>query len=332
MNNLSAIFDALHSKKIFVVGDVMIDSYMWGRTDRISPEAPVPVVSITEKENRMGGAANVGLNIKAMGAEAVLCSVIGNDNYGTIFRELLVKRNMSDRGIVEAPDRPTTVKTRIIATSQHLLRVDEEISTPINQDLEKLFISHTINLIESEKPDAIIFEDYDKGNVTQNVIKSIVDKAVALNIPVLVDPKKRNFFDYQNVTLFKPNFKELTEGMKISISKNETNKVLEAANNLRQLLNAQYVMVTLSEDGVLLTDGKNVFTMSAQKHEIADVSGAGDTVISVLACCMAGGLNAQQSTVIANIAGGLVCEKVGVVPVEKAQLLKESIAYFSQNK
>lgn len=330
MNNLPVIFEALHSKKIFVVGDVMIDSYMWGRTDRISPEAPVPVVSITEKENRMGGAANVGLNIKAMGAEAVLCSVIGNDNYGAIFRELLAKRNMSDRGIVEAPERPTTVKTRIIASSQHLLRVDEEISIPINQDLEKLFISHTCNLIEREKPDAIVFEDYDKGNVTPEIIQSIVKKAVELDIPVLVDPKKRNFFDYKNVTLFKPNFKELVEGMKINISKNNMKGVEVAANNLRQQLDATYVMVTLSEAGVMLTSGDETFTMPAQKREIADVSGAGDTVISVLACCMASDLDARKSTIIANIAGGLVCEKVGVVPIDKAQLLKECLVYFSR--
>jgi len=331
MDNLAAIFETFTTKKIFVIGDVMIDSYMWGKTERISPEAPVPVVSITEKENRMGGAANVGLNIKAMGAEAVLCAVIGNDNYGSIFRELLTKRNMSDRGIVEAPNRPTTVKTRVIASSQHLLRVNEEISSPIDSALEKLFTDHTNKLIENEMPDAIVFEDYDKGNITPSVIKNIVEKAVSLNIPVLVDPKKRNFFDYKNVTLFKPNFKELVEGMKITISKNDSEKVIEAANNLRKELNAKYVMVTLSENGVLLTDGIQTFAMPAQKREIADVSGAGDTVISVLACCMAGNLDAQKSTVIANIAGGLVCEKVGVVPIEKTQLLKETTNYFQQN-
>ncbi|PLX22562.1 MAG: D-glycero-beta-D-manno-heptose-7-phosphate kinase [Salinivirgaceae bacterium] len=329
MENLEQIFKEVNSKKIMVVGDVMIDSYMWGRVDRISPEAPVPVVSVTKKENRLGGAANVGLNIKAMGAEPILCGIIGNDDQGKNFRKLLHKRNMTDLGLMPVNERPTTVKTRVIASSQHLLRVDEEISDSIQNDIARKFSDHVIEIIETQKPHVIIFEDYDKGNITPEVIHLIVDKAVELKIPVLVDPKKRNFFDYKRVTLFKPNFKELVEGMKISISKLDTEAVANAAERLREQLNAKYVMVTLSEAGVLLTNGDDKFTMPAQKREIADVSGAGDTVISVLACCMAANVDAKTSTVIANIAGGQVCEKIGVVPVEKTQLLLEAQKYFT---
>lgn len=330
MESLKDIFNSFKSKKILVIGDVMIDSYMWGKVDRISPEAPVPVVSVINKENRLGGAANVGLNIKSLGAEPILCGIIGNDDQGKNFRSLLHKRNMTDKGLLQVDERPTTVKTRVIASSQHLLRVDEEISDSIQNDVARNFANHTIDIIEKEKPHAIIFEDYDKGNITPEVIHLIVDKALALSIPVLVDPKKRNFADYKRVTLFKPNFKELVEGMKISISKLDKDAVAHAAARLREQLGAKYVMVTLSEAGVLLTNGEKEFTMSAQKREIADVSGAGDTVISVLACCMAANVSAETSTIIANIAGGLVCEKVGVVPIDKEQLLLETDKYFGK--
>jgi rfaE bifunctional protein kinase chain/domain len=330
MEKLEQIFENFKSKKIMVIGDVMIDSYMWGKVDRISPEAPVPVVSVIKKENRLGGAANVGLNIKAMGAVPLLCGIIGDDVQGKLFRNLLHKRNMTDKGLMPVNERPTTVKTRVIASSQHLLRVDEEISDAIKNDVAREFANFVVDLLTKEKPHAIIFEDYDKGTITPEVIHLVVDKANEFNIPVLVDPKKRNFFDYKRVTLFKPNFKELTEGMKISISKNDSEAIANAAERLCDQLKAKYVMVTLSEAGVLLTNGEDEFTMPAQKREIADVSGAGDTVISVLACCMAANVSAEKSTVIANIAGGLVCEKVGVVPVDKEQLFIEVDKYFSK--
>ncbi len=329
MKDLEQIFASFEQKNIFVIGDVMIDSYMWGRTDRISPEAPVPVVSITNKENRLGGAANVGLNIKAMGARPVICAIIGDDAQGQILRELLKKRDMTDVGLMETTDRPTTVKTRVIASSQHLLRVDEEKNDAIDVAIAKKFIEQTNKLIEQEKPNAIVFEDYDKGNITPEVIHSIVEKARSMKIPVLVDPKKRNFFNYKNVTLFKPNFKELVEGMKITVEKTDHKAIANAASRLREQLNAQYVMVTLSEAGVMLVNEKSLFQMPAQKREITDVSGAGDTVISVLACCMAANLDAEKSTIIANIAGGQVCEKIGVVPVDKKLLLSECIGYFN---
>lgn len=330
MDKLATVFSEFKKKKIFIIGDVMIDSYMWGDTNRISPEAPVPVVSVRDKENRLGGAANVGLNVRALGAEAVICAVIGNDIQGQNFRSLLKKRQMSDRGLMNSSIRPTTVKTRIIASSQQLLRVDEEESEALDFEVSAQFAAHTIELIREELPNAIVFEDYDKGNITPEIVYQVVSAARSLDIPVLVDPKKRNFFDFKNVTLFKPNFKELEEGLKINLQKSDSESVAKAAFQLREMLEADYVMVTLSEAGVMLVNDKNVWTMPAQKREIADVSGAGDTVISVLACCMASRLETDKSMVIANIAGGQVCEKVGVVPVEAEKLLKESEQYFKE--
>lgn len=331
MSDLKTVFDSFSTRKIFVIGDVMIDSYMWGKTNRISPEAPVPVVSIVDKENRMGGAANVGINVKSLDAEIVLCAVIGNDSYGDLFRELLKKRGMSDIGIIQSPYRPTTVKTRIIASNQHLLRVDEEESRPLSAEIESKFIKHTLDLISSHKPNAIIIEDYDKGNITPTIISEIVSKANDFNIPVLVDPKKRNFDYFKDVTIFKPNFKELVDGLKIEISKDDTKNVLKAVGDLRKKLNAKFVMTTLSDAGVVISDGENYFSMPAQKREIADVSGAGDTVISVAAVCLASGLSAFECAAISNIAGGLVCEKVGVIPVEKTLLLDECINLYGSD-
>jgi rfaE bifunctional protein kinase chain/domain len=227
-------------------------------------------------------------------------------------------------------ERKTTVKHRVIASNQHLLRVDDEISSPISAGLEQLFIEHCLKVLSEQKPDALIFEDYDKGNITPQVITQIVEYANQHNIPTLVDPKKRNFEYYKNVTLFKPNFKELVEGIKLeNLPKDNPKAIAEAANMLRNQLGASYIMVTLSEHGILITNGTNYYHMPAQKREIADVSGAGDTVISVTAVALSSGMDMESVATIANIAGGLVCEKSGVVPVDREQLLQESMEYFA---
>ena len=211
-----------------IIGDVMIDSYMWGSVDRISPEAPIPIVSVNNKDNRLGGAANVALNLISLGAQAILCSVIGNDKMGDNFIELLKKRKLTDKGILRSDDRVTTIKTRIISNSQQLLRVDEEISTPIEEDIEHQFILKIIEIIKEDKPDAIIFQDYDKGSITPVIIDEIIRNANEHDIPILVDPKKRNFEYYKNVTLFKPNFKELKEGLNVEINKHDTGCIFKA--------------------------------------------------------------------------------------------------------
>ena len=292
---------------ILVVGDVMIDAYMWGKVDRISTEAPLPIISIKSHEERLGGAANVGLNVKAMGANAVMCAVIGSDEKGDQLCRLLQQNGMTADGIIKSDKRKTTVKTRVISSNQHLLRIDDEQTAPLPEEIEKQFISH------------------DKGNITPAIIEHVVAQAHKLNIPTLVDPKKQNFTNYKGVTLFKPNFKEICEGLKITLAKGDFDALNAAAQQLRSMLGATHIMVTLSELGVFITDGDSYSRTPAEIRDIADVSGAGDTVISVASCCMAAGLPPVLTAQIANIAGGLVCEKVGVVPVDKEALLADVV-------
>ena len=328
-SDLKSIFDSFNKFNILIIGDVMIDSYMWGKVDRISPEAPVPVVMSSKQENRLGGAANVALNVQALGANPILCSVIGSDSKSKTFNSLLKKRNLSNEGIVENESRKTTVKTRIIADNQHVLRVDEEIDTELSPETEKEFINKILTILSTKQIHAVIFEDYDKGCITAEVIKNVVAFANKNNIPTLVDPKKRNFMEYKNVTLFKPNFKELVEGSKIDIKKGDLEGVFEASQKLHSELSAKYFLITLSELGVFISYNNSYKTIPAEIRDIADVSGAGDTLIGTAGLCLAAGLEPELIAGISNLAGGLVCEKVGVVPINKEQLLQECIEKYS---
>lgn len=325
------IFSKFNDLKVLIIGDVMIDSYMWGNVDRISPEAPVPIIASTHQENRLGGAANVALNIQALGAKPILCSVIGKDLKSQTFLELMVKRNLPDEGILKDGTRPTTVKTRIISDSQHLLRVDEESKSFLDKKTEKLFIAKIQNILESEKINAVVFEDYDKGCITKKTIESTIKLCQSKGIPTLVDPKKRSFNYYRNVTLFKPNFKELIEGLKLDIEKKDITAVYDASLKLKDKLNARYIMVTLSESGVMITNDSSYYHIPAEIRDIADVSGAGDTMISTASLCLAAGLSPEGIAEISNLAGGLVCEKVGVVPIDKGKLFEESLKKFCSN-
>ncbi len=329
--DIKSIFESFNQFNILIIGDVMIDSYMWGKVNRISPEAPVPIIMSTKQENRLGGAANVALNVQALGANPILCSVIGKDSKSKIFYNLLKKRNLTDEGILEDESRITTVKTRIIADNQHLLRVDEEIDEELNPETETIFIKNVQTIISDKKIDAIIFEDYDKGSITPEVIKSVVDLANKSNIPTLVDPKKRNFMEYKNVTLFKPNFKELVEGSKIDIKKGDFDGIFKASQKLHSELSSKYLLITLSELGVFISYNSSYQTIPAEIRDIADVSGAGDTLISTASLCLAAGLKPEFIAGISNLAGGLVCEKVGVVPINKEQLLEESLEKYCNN-
>lgn len=322
--NLHTLFESFNTKNVLVVGDIMIDSYFWGKVNRISPEAPVPVVSIHKKENRLGGAANVALNLKALGANPVIASVIGDDHYEVIFSELLNKRGMSDIGILKAKDRPTTVKTRIISGGQQMIRVDEETTDYLTKNTEEAFIKQVESILETERIEVIIFEDYNKGVLTKNVITSIIAKANSKGIPTAVDPKLDNFFAYKEVTLFKPNLKELKEGLKIDFDKSDKQALENAVAKLKAKLNNHTSLITLSELGVYVNDGE-AHHIPAHIRNISDVSGAGDSVISVAALCLASGTSAKLLAELSNLAGGLVCEKVGVVPIEKDLLLKEAL-------
>lgn len=303
----------------------MIDAYLWGKVDRISPEAPVPIVSVHKKESRLGGAANVALNIKALEAHPIICSIIGDDAEADIFLSLLEKENISTQGIVKIPNRPTTVKTRIIGQNQQILRIDAETDKEISLSESELVLNHFKIILEAQKIDAIIFEDYDKGLITPFLIEEVV-KAAKLNaIPVIVDPKKRNFLSYKGVDYFKPNLKELKEGLKIDFNTKIPEELSAAVKNLQNTIDAKNIIVTLSELGIYTLSENQEKLTPAHIRNVADVSGAGDTVISVLATCIAAGCDIFTAAQLGNLAGGLVCEKVGVVPVDKDVLLKEAL-------
>lgn len=323
--NIRKIFDDFTRLRVLIIGDVMVDAYIWGKVNRISPEAPVPIVSVEKKENRLGGAANVALNIQALGAIPVLCSVIGTDKPGDIFIDLLNKQELEKDGILRSRERPTTKKSRVIGNNHQMLRVDDETEVPLTQKECDDLINKIKRIIAERKPDVIIFEDYDKGIINAELIEKIVEEARKNNIPVAVDPKKKNFKSYKKVTLFKPNLKELKEGLKLDIENNDLQEIEVAVAELRKNQELENVLLTLSEKGVYIQNDSVKRLVPAHIRNIADVSGAGDTVISVAALCLALNLEPYVIASLSNLAGGLVCEKVGVVPVNKEQLLNEAL-------
>ncbi len=321
---MTDIFEKFNSLNIMIIGDVMMDSYIWGKVERVSPEAPVPVVKVSKKENRLGGAANVALNVQSLGGRPFICAIIGDDKDGDEFLSLLQSQNLSDQGILKIQDRPTTVKTRIIAHNQQIVRVDAETDENISEAETEVMIGMIKKILTEQKIDAIIFEDYDKGLITEKLIAETVKLAEHRGIITVVDPKKRNFHSYKGVHLFKPNLKELEDGLKTVINPSKPGQVENAISKLKSQLGAKAVMLTLSEKGVFINSDLGQRHIPAHKRDIADVSGAGDTVIATAALCLAAGLDEFKSSEIANLAGGLVCEHVGVVPIDKARLLEES--------
>jgi len=327
---IDQLFERFTDLKVLVIGDVMIDAYLWGKVERISPEAPVPVITVTEREDRLGGAANVALNVAAMGANPIVCAIAGKDQKGESLANLLDKRGLSSKGIVYSGSRPTTVKSRVISGHQHIVRVDEESTRPLDTEEERLFLENLEIIIGKEKPDVVIFEDYNKGLLTPNVIARAIELCSDAGIPTAVDPKKANFFSYKGVTLFKPNLKELREGLKVEFDKKDQESLREAVEKLESEIHNRISLITLSEEGVYVKDGENENRITAHIRNISDVSGAGDTVISVAALCLAQNTNSAFLAALANLAGGLVCERVGVVPIDRDQLLKEAKLHLRQ--
>ncbi len=323
--DIEAVFEEFKQKRILVIGDVMVDAYIRGKVTRVSPEAPVPIINLKERENRLGGAANVALNLLALGATPILCAVIGEDRGGETFSELLKKRNLSDEGIIASSSRITTVKTRIIGNHQQLVRIDDEQTNDLTFAEENNLIDHVKEIIAT-KIDAIILEDYNKGLLTQRVIQTVIEIANENNIIVSVDPKKENFFAYKNVTLFKPNLKELKEGLNIDFDFLTDKEAFEkAVNELEEVLNNQISFVTLSEHGVFIKNNSSKNYIPAHLRTISDVSGAGDTVISVATLALTVGMSMTDVAEIANLSGGLVCEMNGVVPIDSQRLKEEML-------
>ncbi|WP_400191808.1 bifunctional heptose 7-phosphate kinase/heptose 1-phosphate adenyltransferase [Hymenobacter sp. B81] len=322
---LPELFAAFNGLTVLIVGDVMVDAYVWGRSTRLSPEAPVPVVNVARTEQRLGGAANVALNVQALGATPLLCAVIGTDGGGDQLLLELHQRQLSADGLVRSAERPTTVKQRILAHGQQLLRIDSEVETDLSA-AEDATLSEAFEQL-LDRADVVIFEDYDKGVLNPSRIARFIAQARERGIPTVVDPKKRNFLAYGGCTLFKPNLKELREGLGLTFDDADLPAFEAAVASLRAHMQPENVLVTLSERGVFVEDAAGQRTyLPAHLRTISDVSGAGDTVISIAALCVALGLPAPVTAALSNLGGGLVCEQVGVVPIDKSLLLAEAEA------
>lgn len=314
--------NSFKGKRIAIIGDMMLDIYFWGDVRRISPEAPVPVVEVENEFFRFGGAANCALNILSLGGIAEPIGVIGYDSFGTIFTSLLSELNISSKGILVDENRPTTAKTRVIADKQHVVRIDKESKQNLNSDLFTKLLNHLEEIIDSL--DGIILQDYNKGVLDEYVIQQIISLAQKKKILVTVDPKFHNFFAYQNVTVFKPNRKEAEDVLGIKLRTNDD--ISQAGEILLQKLKADNVLLTLGSEGIAVFEkGKPEKRMPTKARKVADVSGAGDTVISTLTIALASGADIIEASYLANYAGGIVCEEVGIVPIEADKLFNTII-------
>lgn len=318
---LKGIFKKSKGRKIAIIGDVMLDKYVYGTISRVSPEAPVPVVDIDKTEFRLGGAANVANNIKALEAEPVLIGVIGNDYDSKLYLDVMKSLGLSTVGIIKDNNRPTTAKTRVIAHSQHVLRVDSEVKDDITAATRKKILDYLGKNIKSFA--AVILQDYNKGVLTKELIFQAISIARKNNKPVYVDPKFHNFFEYKDVTVFKPNRKETADILAMKID-GETS-VKEAGRKLIGKLNCEYLVLTRGEKGMMLFDKEKnktvILNIPTKARRVADVSGAGDTVISTIAVMLAGGANIIEAVMLANQAAGIVCEEVGIIPIYKKALI-----------
>lgn len=321
---LETLFEEFKNKKIIVLGDVMIDAYLSGRVDRVSPEAPVPIVNFSKREERLGGAANVALNLISLGAQVTMSTVIGQDKEAETMLQLLEEKSISISGIIRSEERQTTIKTRVIGNYQQLLRVDQEQTNDISKAEEDALLVDLENLLKSGY-DALIFQDYNKGVLTASLIEKVVALTKQYNVLTTVDPKLKNFLAYKEVTLFKPNLKELSEGvqMKIDFAK-EPKQFEKAIEKLKSIIQPEIVFVTLSEHGVFIENKESKHHIPAHERTISDVSGAGDTVISVATLCLAAGVNIESLASMANLAGGIVCEYRGVVAIKAQELFDEA--------
>jgi D-glycero-beta-D-manno-heptose-7-phosphate kinase len=317
------LFKNFSTIKIGVVGDVMLDTYWWGNVERISPEAPVPVVTVDRKEYRIGGAANVALNLASLGTPVSVFSVIGNDDDGQILSGLLQEKKIDTHYILKSDDRITTNKMRVISRNQQMLRLDSETLLPLQPEQEQRLIAQVELFIKEQNPSAMIFEDYNKGVLTENVIRTLLDICKKKSVITAVDPKRKHFFEYRGADIFKPNLKEAKEALNVLIDEINEKTLAEIHQKLLKELKHNISFITLSEKGVFYNDGQTMHVVPSHIRNVADVSGAGDTVIAVATLVFALTRNAHMMAEIANLAGGLVCETVGTVAIDKSRLLRE---------
>lgn len=325
--NLELLFQSFEKKHVAVIGDVMLDKYIFGKVERVSPEAPVPVIDVSSQSYRLGGAANVATNLRSLGATAMLFGVIGGDDDGALLASQLNKEFLSADFLVTEHTRPTTAKTRVIAQNHHIVRIDSETRNPISSPTERTLLALLSQHIHTL--DAIIFEDYNKGVLTTSLIKKIIALAKKHGVPVTVDPKKDNFFEYKHTTVFKPNLKEISDALGRKFANNHVDATL-ACQMLQKKIKAKNIVLTRSEKGMTVFNGKAEHIPS-MALEVADVSGAGDTVIATLTLALASGLDVTTAAKIANLAAGVVCAEVGAVAIDKHKLLSACVRYFSSS-
>jgi len=306
-----------------VIGDMMLDTYWWGNVERISPEAPVPVVTVDRKEYRIGGAGNVALNLASLGSPVSVFSVLGDDDDGKILTGLLQDRRIETGYLLKSPTRITTNKMRVISRNQQMMRLDSETVQPLNADQEAKLISKLEQYIKEQKPAAIIFEDYNKGVLTEKVIQAAIKICKSNSVITAVDPKRKHFFEYKEVDIFKPNLKEARDALNLLSEDVDENVLSMIHRKLAGELNHRISFITLSEKGVFYDDGHTSDLVPSHIRNVADVSGAGDTVIAVATLIYALTGNTAMMAEIANLAGGLVCESVGTVAIDKTILLQE---------
>lgn len=322
-NDLDKLFHQFAQLKVGVVGDVMLDTYWWGNVDRISPEAPVPVVAVSKRELRIGGAGNVALNVCSLGAAVSIISVLGKDDDGEHLTRLLIEYNINTKYLVHSEHRVTTNKIRIISRNQHMMRLDAELADDMLTEDEDRLLYAFENYIAAENPDVIILEDYNKGVLTENVIRKIIALCKKHGILSAVDPKRKNFFAYEGIDIFKPNFKEVKDGLNILNDAINLSVLKDMHLLLQERLRHSISLITLSEKGVFYQQDNNADIIPTHIRSVADVSGAGDTVIAIASLVFAATRDAKIMAEIANIAGGLVCEEVGTVAIDKEKLLHE---------
>ena len=323
MTEFEELFNDFNSLKIGVIGDVMLDTYIWGKVDRISPEAPVPIVSLHHKEQRIGGAGNVAINCSSLGAKVFMLGVTGDDDEASQLEQLLKESLIDTTGLIKSVKRKTTNKTRIISRNQQMLRFDAEITDDLSKEEETALLKQISNFIEHEDPNILIFEDYNKGVLTEKVIDDAIALCRASGVITAVDPKRKNFFNYKDVDIFKPNMKEVQEGLNLMLETSDIYQLRNIHEQLQKQLQHKVSLITLSEKGIFYQQLQNAAIIPSHLRNVADVSGAGDTVIAVAAMVYAATKNAHLMAEIANIAGGLVCEEVGTATVDREKLLRE---------
>ena len=322
--NHEEVFHKFKNKNILIIGDVMVDTYMIGKVERISPEAPVPICDIEKKEYKLGGAANVAMSIKELGSNPLICSVVGDDDAGKIFMNLLEFNDMYQDGIVKTKARKTTNKMRIVGNNYQMLRIDEESKEFLDITSYLELIKRIEIVIKKNVIDGIIIEDYDKGIVNRVLIDRLLELTNG-KIPIYVDPKYKNFNLYHDIKLFKPNLNEFKNGLKLDWGTEDIFEVIRKnCKKLHDEKNIEKIMVTMADRGMVIStkDGDSLHIRTIPRN-IVDVSGAGDAVIALTTLMDIVGCDFEHTAFISNIAGGVVCEEVGVVPVSKYKILKE---------